>query len=58
MKIRSKFAILLLAILITFVGFNMMASSTMIDMIKVGKEAGLHIIANHLAMDTENFAAK
>lgn len=37
MKIRAKFAILLLAMLITFIGFSMMASSTVVDMIKMGR---------------------
>ncbi len=50
MKRGSNFAILLLAGLLTFAGFNMLVSSDVLQMIKIGNEAGLHIISNHLAM--------
>jgi len=36
MKIRSKLAVLLLAALLTFIGFSMIFSSTIVDMIKLG----------------------
>jgi hypothetical protein len=48
MKRGTKFIILLSALLIAFVGFNMIASPY-IDTVKIGREAGLHIISNHLA---------
>lgn len=48
MKRGTKFIILFSALLIAFAGFNMIASPY-VDTIKVGREAGLHIISNHLA---------
>ncbi len=48
MKRGTKFIILFSAFLIAFVGFNMIASPY-IDTAKIGREAGLHIIYNHLA---------
>ena len=40
MKTGTKFIILLLAVLLTFVGFSMMVSSSVGDMIKLGNDAG------------------
>jgi hypothetical protein len=54
MKKRTKFAILLLAIFLTFGGFNLISSSDTVHMIKLGKEAGYHIISNHLAMHAKD----
>lgn len=51
MKFKTKVAILLVALLLTFAGFNMMASSAAVDLVKVGKEAGYNIIANVLAQE-------
>jgi len=34
---------------LTFVGFNIIVSSTAVDLLKIGKEAGYEIIANFLA---------
>jgi len=48
MKRGTKFIILLSAFLIAFVGFNMIASPY-INTVKIGREAGLHIISNYLA---------
>jgi len=48
MKRETRFMILLSAFLIAFVGFNMIASPY-INTVKIGREAGLHIISNHLA---------
>ena len=50
MKLRAKLAILLIAILITFIGFNLIASYSLTDMLKIGKKAGYEIIANTLAI--------
>jgi hypothetical protein len=49
MNFKTKIAIFLLAALITLVGFNLMASSGALDIMKVGKQAGYEIIANVLA---------
>lgn len=45
MKLKTKVAIFTVAVLLTFFGFNMIASSS-VDMIKVGKEAGYKFISN------------
>jgi hypothetical protein len=49
MSLKAKVAILLLATLITLAGFNLIASSSALDMLKVGKKAGYEIISNVLA---------
>jgi sensor histidine kinase regulating citrate/malate metabolism len=50
MKFRVKIAILLVAVLITFVGFNTMVTASSVDkMITVGHQAGYQIIANYVA---------
>jgi hypothetical protein len=49
MRRGIKFIILVSAFLITFVGFSMIASPY-INAIKIGREAGFHMISNHLAM--------
>ncbi len=48
MKRGVKFMILLSALLVAFVGFNMIASPY-VDTIKIGREGGLHIISNYLS---------
>ncbi len=48
MRFRTKVAILIAAMLLTFFSFNMIASSA-VDIVKVGKLAGNEIIANALA---------
>ena len=48
MKLRVKLAILMIATLLTFVGFNLIASSSVVDMLKISKKAGHEIIANTL----------
>lgn len=48
MKRGTKFIILLSAFLMAFVGFNMIASPY-INTVKIGREAGLHIISNYLS---------
>ncbi len=53
MKFREKTAILIVAILITFVGFSLMAAPSEC-MLKIGKEAGNEIIANYLAKAENN----
>jgi len=49
MSFKAKVAIFLLATLITLTGFNLIASSSALDILKVGKKAGNEIIANVLA---------
>lgn len=50
MRYRTKIAILLVALLLTFAGFNLMVtSSSALDILKIGKQAGYEIIANVLA---------
>lgn len=51
MRLRTKFAVLLVAVLLTFVGFNLIAFSPAVDLLKLGKEAGNEIIANVLAKE-------
>jgi len=49
MSFKTKVAILLVAAFITLFGFNLIASSSALDIMKVGKQAGYDIIANVLA---------
>ncbi len=53
MKFREKAAIFIVAVLITFVGFSLMAAPSAC-MLKIGKEAGNEIIANYLAKAESN----
>lgn len=48
MKIGTKLLIIMAAMLLTFFGFNLIASSGAVDLVKVGKQAGYEIIANVL----------
>jgi predicted exporter len=48
MRFRTKVVILIAAVLLTLVSFNMIASSA-VDIMKIGKLAGNEIIANVLA---------
>jgi hypothetical protein len=49
MSFKAKIAIFLLATLVTLTGFNLIASSSALDILKLGKRAGYDIIANVLA---------
>ncbi len=49
MKTRTKVAIFMTAVLLTFLGFNLIATSGAEDLIKVGNDAGYEIIFNYLA---------
>ncbi len=53
MKFREKTAILIVAVLITFVGFSLIAAPSE-SMLRIGKEAGNEIIANYLAKAANN----
>jgi hypothetical protein len=57
MKLRDKLAILLVAVLITFVGFSLIASPSL-DMLKVGKKAGYEIISNMIANEANAVASQ
>jgi hypothetical protein len=50
MSFKSKIAIFLVAVLLTIIGFNAIASPS-VEMMKVGKKAGYEIIANVLAKE-------
>lgn len=47
MRLREKIVIFLVAVLVSFLVFNLIASSS-VRMLKVGKEAGYEIISNYL----------
>lgn len=49
MRLRTKVAIFMIAVMLTFVGFNLMASSAAVDLMRVRKVAGYEIISNVLA---------
>ena len=57
MKLRNKLAIFLVAVLITFVGFSLIASPSL-DILKVGKRAGYEIISNMLAKEANAVASQ
>ena len=48
MKTKQKLAILVAAVLLTFFGFNLMASPS-VELIKAGKDAGTQTLASFLA---------
>jgi hypothetical protein len=55
MKLKIKAVILLVAMLLTFVGFNAMVTSSSVDqMLKMGKRAGYEIISNVVARMDSN----
>jgi hypothetical protein len=49
MRYKTKIAIFLVAVLLTFVGFNLMTSSTVVDMVKIGNQPdyaiSIHVVA-------------
>jgi len=51
MRLRTKLTIFLMAVILTFVGFNLIAFSPAVDLLKIGKEAGNEIIANVLVKE-------
>jgi len=51
MRLRTKIAIFMVAVFLTFVGFNLVAFSPAVDLLRLGKEAGNEIIANVLAKE-------
>jgi hypothetical protein len=57
MKLTNKLAIFLVAVLITFVGFSLIASSS-VEILKVGKKAGYEMISNMLANEANAAASQ
>jgi len=51
MRLRTKIAIFIVAVFLTFVGFNLVAFSPAVDLLRLRKEAGNEIIANVLAKE-------
>ncbi len=51
MRLRTKVSIFLAAVFLTFVGFNLIAFSPAVDLLRIGKKAGNEIIANVLAQE-------
>lgn len=51
MRLRTKVSIFLTAVILTFVGFNLIAFSPAVDLLRIGKKAGNEIIANVLAKE-------
>ena len=55
MKLKTKIEIFVVAVLLTFVAFNLMVSPAAVDLIKIGKEAGYERISN--VLDGKNAAS-
>jgi hypothetical protein len=55
MNIKAKAGIFVLAVVLTFVGFSLVAAPA-VDLVKVGKYAGNEIISNVLAKANLPFA--
>lgn len=51
MRLRTKLSIFLMAVIFTFVGFNLIVFSPAMDLLRIGKKAGNEIIANVLAKE-------
>lgn len=49
MSFKTKVSIFLLATFLSLAGFNLIASSPALDIMKIGKKAGYEIISNFLA---------
>ncbi|MCK4759855.1 MAG: hypothetical protein KAT69_07380 [Candidatus Aminicenantes bacterium] len=49
MRFRTKVAIFLVAVLLTLVGFNLMATPPALDLLKGGKAAGNEVVVDNLA---------
>ena len=46
MRFKTKLAILTLAVMLTFILFNLITPSSAVDLAKAGKDAGYKIISN------------
>ena len=57
MKIKTKIAIFLTAVILSLLEFNIIAScSQCVDLLKIGKKAGYEIIANVLTEEKNTVA--
>jgi heme/copper-type cytochrome/quinol oxidase subunit 4 len=58
MRYRTKIAIFLVAVLLTLVGFNLMASRTVIEMVKIGNQPdytiSIHVVAEIQALPSSS----
>ncbi|OQX54173.1 MAG: hypothetical protein B5M54_05730 [Candidatus Aminicenantes bacterium 4484_214] len=52
MNFKVKIIIVLVAVILSFLLFNLMTSTNSVELMTVGKKAGLEIIANYLARTT------
>lgn len=48
MKLTTKIAILVVALLLSLAAFNLIVTPSALELAKVGKQAGSEIIANYL----------
>lgn len=48
MSLRTKIAIMVVALLLTLAVFNLIITPAALELAKVGKQAGLEIMANYL----------
>ncbi len=48
MRIKTKIAILVVAVLLTFLGFNLIVSPAAVDMVKFGKLARAEAAVQHV----------
>ncbi len=49
MKLRTKLTIFVAAVMLTFIGFNLMVSPAGVELVQLGKDAKYEIISNFLA---------
>lgn len=49
MNFKAKIIIVIVAIILSFLFFNLMTSTSSVELITIGKKAGHEIIANYLA---------
>lgn len=52
MKFRTKAVIFLVAVLISLIGFNLIATSPALELMKAGKAAGSEVITHDRAQQT------
>lgn len=52
MKFRTKAAVFLVALALTLIGFNFIASPAVIDLLKLNDNDGFEIVSDQLVKDT------
>jgi hypothetical protein len=52
MRYKTKIAIFLVAVLLTFLGFNLMTSHAVVEMVKIGNQPD-HTISIHVTAEVE-----